>query len=1257
MATAIRAQTYTAVDLGIFANSNLSVANAINNSGTIVGYTGYSYNGEDVAFTDLNGVVTEFGTPSGFTKANAINTPGTVVGQAFISTDGSPYEGYIDGFKYSSGVLTALGGSENGPTTANGINDAGTIVGQTTNSYGNGAAFIYSNGKITILGTPGGPESAANGVNNAGIIVGQTSTGNGAHGFSYSNGIMTDLGTLGGTTSIANAINGAGIIIGTSWTSSAGASTAHAFSYSNGVMTDLGTLGGSSSSANAINNAGVIVGEATTSSGDYHAFLTNNGIMTDLDSEVNLPGIVLFSATGINDQGQIVANATNGHPYLLTPTSNGPSQVIFFTTNPTHYYGDAPFTLTATTSSGLAPTFSIVSGPATLNGAVVTITGFGTVIIQADQAGNGTFAAAPPVRQVVTVSLPKPSITWPAPANIGFGTALSGTQLDATASVPGSFSYQPAAGTVLGLGSQTLTVVFTPTDSADYATATATTSLTVVRGTPPIVWGTSAEIAYGTPLSSLQLNASAAIGGTFEYSPPLGTVLPPGINVLTVTFTPTDTTEYVTTTDSVTLTVMAPIEFYVSNAQANTICQVRSDGSVSAFASGLNEPNGMAFDRSGNLYVTNGNGGTVAKVTPAGTVSTFASGLDNPVGLAIDTNGNLYAADYEENTIYKITPGAQVSTFVSRLSEPVGLVFDPSGNLYVANNALGSISKITPAGNVSTFASGFSGINGLACDSSGNLYASNTNPGTIEKITPGGGVSTLVPFGSGPGVPVGLACDSGGNLYAVDATADSISKISPTGNVSNFSSSTLLSEPVFIVLAPVVSVVPNFVVQPASTTVNAGQSVTLTAAATGLPSYQWSLNGSVISGATSSSLTLANVQAANGGIYTATATDAAGSTVSQSATLTINLPPAFTVQPAPVTIATGRSAVFSALAVGPPAPTYQWMLNGSQISGATDPVLLVSSATAADTGTYACMASNGAGTTSSSSVALTVDPTGTAGYLTNIAARADVGLPAGDTGPGVLFGGFAISGNGTKQVLIRGVGPGLSYALPASFPASSVVADPVLALFNSGSVEINMNDNWGGTAALINAFSQTGAFQLQPTSLDAALLVPLPVSGYSAQVSTAGGSAASGTGLVEVYDAGTGPPTARIVNLSARAYVGTGSHILIGGFNIGGTDDETLLVRAVGPGLSDTFPSITNVLAQPVLQIVNSQGVVVYANTGWGGDATIANVANTVGAFPLNPAHQDSAALVTLPPGSYTALVGGLNGGVGSALVELYDVP
>ena len=150
---------------------------------------------------------------------------------------------------------------------------------------------------------------------------------------------------------------------------------------------------------------------------------------------------------------------------------------------------------------------------------------------------------------------PTPTITWTTPTAITYGTALSATQLNATASVQGTFNYTPGLGAVLPGGNQVLSVSFVPNDSIDYATVTATVNLTVNPATPAINWPTPSAISYFTPLSATQLNATANATGTFTYTPAAGTLLPLGVQTLSASFSPANPTNYTSATASVGITV------------------------------------------------------------------------------------------------------------------------------------------------------------------------------------------------------------------------------------------------------------------------------------------------------------------------------------------------------------------------------------------------------------------------------------------------------------------------------------------------------------------------------------------------------------------------------------------------------------------------------------------------------------------------------------------------------------------------------
>ena len=155
----------------------------------------------------------------------------------------------------------------------------------------------------------------------------------------------------------------------------------------------------------------------------------------------------------------------------------------------------------------------------------------------------------------LTVRKASPAVTWSAPAPITYGTVLDETQLDARASIAGSFVYVPAAGEVLGAGTHTLEAIFTPQDSGNYTEAYASVTIHVSQATPSIIWADPQPISYGTALGPVQLNAVASTPGTFVYLPPAGALLAAGAHTPTVLFTPFDSANYTSAHAAVSLLV------------------------------------------------------------------------------------------------------------------------------------------------------------------------------------------------------------------------------------------------------------------------------------------------------------------------------------------------------------------------------------------------------------------------------------------------------------------------------------------------------------------------------------------------------------------------------------------------------------------------------------------------------------------------------------------------------------------------------
>ena len=164
-----------------------------------------------------------------------------------------------------------------------------------------------------------------------------------------------------------------------------------------------------------------------------------------------------------------------------------------------------------------------------------------------------------------------PTITWANPADITYGTALSATQLDATASVPGIFA-TPRPGTVLHAGpARRCRSPSRPPTPIDYNPATTSATINVQKATPLVTWANPAAIAYGTALSATQLDATAILPGSFVYTPATGTVLAAGAGqTLAVTFTPTDTVDYNTVTDTASINVTKAQLTVAANNQSMT---------------------------------------------------------------------------------------------------------------------------------------------------------------------------------------------------------------------------------------------------------------------------------------------------------------------------------------------------------------------------------------------------------------------------------------------------------------------------------------------------------------------------------------------------------------------------------------------------------------------------------------------------------------------------------------------------------------
>ena len=364
-----------------------------------------------------------------------------------------------------------------------------------------------------------------------------------------------------------------------------------------------------------------------------------------------------------------------------------------------------------------------------------------------------------------------------------------------------------------------------------------------------------------------------------------------------------------------------------------------------------------------------------------------------------------------------------------------------------------------------------------------------------------------------------------------------------------------------------------------------------------------------------------------------------------------------TRQPEPLTIAPRSGAIFSVVAVGAPPVSYQWLQNGAPIAGGNSATLLLTNINTPQAGSYSVVVTTSAGSVTSNPALLTLSTAPT--RLGSISSRGLAGA-----GANVLTAGFAVTGTGTKQMLIRVIGPSL-----AGQGITGFLADPNLTLLNSAGAVVQTNEDWGtqvGGAAAVTAIQQAttrlGTFALPNNSRDAVILATLNPGSYTVQARGAGNT--TGVAIVEVYDASVALTGPKAIGVSTRTNVGTGENVLIAGFAVTGTVTRRVLIRGVGPTLR-IFPGIAanSVLVDPQLTLFDTspQRRVLATNDDWasGEDAAfIAAATAGAGVFPLANGSKDSAIIIMLPPGSYTAQLSGVgttnNTGIG--LIEVYDV-
>ena len=582
------------------------------------------------------------------------------------------------------------------------------------------------------------------------------------------------------------------------------------------------------------------MGVAVDGSGNVYIADTDNSRI--LKEDFVDPPSLSFASTAVgstsSDSPQTVTIENTGNATLNIPvpsTGNNPSITANFSLNssgtsacPLVASGSStPGTLAAGASCQLPISFApgvvgTLSGSLALKDSNLNAPAPGYTTQTIKLSGTATHGAPP--------------ITWATPAAISYGTPLSATQLDASSTVAGTYVYSPVAGTVLGAGKQTLKVTFTPTDSTDYSPSTATVTLTVNQATPAITWATPAAITYGTALSASQLDATSKVAGSFIYSPASGTVLGAGKQTLKTTFTPADSTDYTTATDTVTLTVnqatpaiawatpaailygtpLGATQLDASSPVAGSFTYSPAAGTVLAIGtqtlSALFTPTDTVDYTTATATVSlivgtsNWKFGTVNIGSPSTTIRlyfTVTSG--GTIGVpAVLTQGSA-GLDYADAGTGSCTKNGISYNYGAGAICSVDVIFTPKwagtryGAVVIRNSggnviATGYLQGVGAGPQVnflpnseSTVASLSSGglINpdSVAVDGSGNVYIADTGNARIlkETLSAGSYTQSTIPTSS-LNSPGGIALDGAGNIYISDTNNYRILKETPSAS-------------------------------------------------------------------------------------------------------------------------------------------------------------------------------------------------------------------------------------------------------------------------------------------------------------------------------------------------------------------------------------------------------------------------------------------------------------------------------------------
>ncbi len=515
------------------------------------------------------------------------------------------------------------------------------------------------------------------------------------------------------------------------------------------------------------------------------------------------------SGLALDSAGNIYIADTMNHRIRVVGV-NQAAQTITFSNPGILTYGVAPITLTATASSGLAVSYTVTSGPATVSGSTLTIMGTGNVTVQANQTGNASYIAATPVNVSFTVNPAPQTITFPNPGTMTYGVAP--ITLTATASSGLAVSYTVSSGpaTVSGstltiTGAGTVTVQANQTGDPDYYAATPVSMSFTVTVQPAPAQIFSLTPTYG-PIGTLVTITGDSFGvtqgaSTVSFNSTVASVVrwsnaqilvnvPTGATSGNVVVTVNGSATPSTQSFNVTVIALPGTGIINTVAGSGTYGYSGDNGQATSAALGVIY-SGVAFDAVGNIYIADSGNNRIRKVTASTGIITTVAGngtsgysgdggqatsamLSGPEGLALDSAGNIYIADTGNNRIRKVTASTGIITTVAgngasgysgdggqatsaSLYYPYSVAFDAAGNLYIADEQNHRIRKVTASTGVITTVAG----NGTAG------YSGDGGQATSAELN----------------FRWGLALDSAGNLYIADCMNNRIRKVTASTGI------------------------------------------------------------------------------------------------------------------------------------------------------------------------------------------------------------------------------------------------------------------------------------------------------------------------------------------------------------------------------------------------------------------------------------------------------------------------------------------